>query len=184
MSCIGILSGLCLGNLINAMSNTCHMPVHVLGEAENQNFGSHYDMHWKTVQLVLVKFDKHCVQHSSHTGIKLRIKILVHSMTCIEILSIFTRGQFWPSGIVIACVCVSVRVSECLCVYQSLACPHDNSSAVKAKITKLGSEMQNTLLKMPIIFGGDRLWPSSSNLTLKSNFTSFWACPHDNFSPI
>ena len=31
-------------------------------------------------------------------------------------LSIFTRGQFWPSGIVIACVCVSVRVSVCVCI--------------------------------------------------------------------
>ena len=93
---------------------------------------------------------------------------------------VFTRGQFWPSGIVIACVCVSVRVS--VCVYQSLACPHDNSSAVHARITKFGWETQNTLVKMPIILGGDRPWPSRSNLTWKSNFTSFWACPHDNFS--
>ena len=29
---------------------------------------------------------------------------------------VFTRGQFWPSGIVIACVCVSVRVSVCVCI--------------------------------------------------------------------
>ena len=92
----------------------------------------------------------------------------------------FTRGQFWPSGIVIACVCVS----GCPCVYQSLACPHDNSSAGQARITKFGSEIQNTLVKMPIVFGGDRPWPSRSNLTWKSNFTSFWACPHDNFSPV
>ena len=91
-----------------------------------------------------------------------------------------TRGQFWPLGIVIACVCVSVRVS--VCVYQSLACPHDNSSAVHARITKFGWETQNTLVKMPIIFGGDRPWPSRSNLTWKWNFTSFWVCPHDNFS--
>ena len=49
---------------------------------------------------------------------------------------LFTRGQFRPSGIVIACVCVSVRVS--VCVYQSLACPHDNSLAVHARITKFG----------------------------------------------
>ena len=48
------------------------------------------------------------------------------------IVSFITRGQFWPSGIVIAPVCVSVSV----CVYQSLACPHDNSSAVQARITK------------------------------------------------
>ena len=103
------------------------------------------------------------------------INILYNTYKCI---SFIIRGQFWPSGIVIACVCVSV----CVCVYQSLACPHDNSSAVYARITKFGWEMQNTLVKMPIIFGGDRPWPSRSNLTWKSNFTSFWACPHDNFS--
>ena len=74
------------------------------------------------------------------------------------------------------CVCPCV----CVCVYQSLACPHDNSSAVHARITKF--ETQNTLVKMPIVFGGDRPWPSRSNLTWKSKFTSFWACPHDNFS--
>ena len=39
---------------------------------------------------------------------------------------LFTRGQFWPSGIVVACVCVCVRVS----VRQSSACPRSNSSAV------------------------------------------------------
>ena len=76
------------------------------------------------------------------------------------------------------CVCPCVRVS----VYQSLACPRDNSSAVHARITKFGWETQNTLVKMPIIFGGDWPWPSRSNLTWKSKFTSFWACPHDNFS--
>ena len=29
---------------------------------------------------------------------------------------VFTRGQFWPSGIVIACVCVCVGVCVSLCV--------------------------------------------------------------------
>ena len=37
---------------------------------------------------------------------------------------VFTRGQFWPSGIVVACVCVSVcpcvRVSVCVCVNHGL----------------------------------------------------------------
>ena len=70
-----------------------------------------------------------------------------------------------------ASVCVSVRVS--VCVYQSLACLHNNSSAVHARITKYAWEMQNTLVKMPIIFGVDRPWPSRSNLSWKSNFTSF-----------
>ena len=45
----------------------------------------------------------------------------ISSQNQISIISILngpviTRGQFWPSGIVIACVCVSVRVSVCLCV--------------------------------------------------------------------
>ena len=26
------------------------------------------------------------------------------------IIAIFTRGQFWPSGIVVACVCLCVRL--------------------------------------------------------------------------
>ena len=92
----------------------------------------------------------------------------------------FTRGQFWPSGIVIACVCGSV----CVCVYQSRACPHDNSSPIQARITKFGPEMQNTLVWVPIVFGDDRLWSSRSNLTWKSNFTSFWACSHHYSSAI
>ena len=29
--------------------------------------------------------------------------------------SIFTRGQFWPSGIVVACVCVYVCVCVSVC---------------------------------------------------------------------
>ena len=37
---------------------------------------------------------------------------------------IFTRGQFWPSGIVVACVCVCVCVcvSVCLSVCVSITC--------------------------------------------------------------
>ena len=87
---------------------------------------------------------------------------------------IFTRGQFWPPGIVVACVCV--------CVYQSLACPHDNSSPVQARITKFGPEKQNTLVKIPIVFGGNWPWPSRSNLTSNSKLTPFWACPN-HYSP-
>ena len=49
----------------------------------------------------------------------------------------FTRDQFWPLRIVITCVCVSVHVS--VCVYQALACTHDNSSAVQPKVTLFGS---------------------------------------------
>ena len=91
-------------------------------------------------------------------------------------LSVFTRGQFWPLGIVVACVCV--------CVYQSLACLHDNSSPVQARITKFGQEKQNTLVKIPIVLRGNWPWPSRSNLTSKSKLTPFWACPNHYSRPI
>ena len=82
---------------------------------------------------------------------------------------IFTQGQFWPSGIVIACVsvCVSVCVWLCVCVSvcQSLACPHDNSGPVQARIAKFGPKMQKTLVKVPIILGGNWPWTSRSNST-------------------
>ena len=75
--------------------------------------------------------------------------------------TIFTRGQFWPSGIVVASVCLSV----CLCVRQSLACPRDNLSPVQARIIKFGPEEQNTLVKIPIVLGVNWPWTSRSNLT-------------------
>ena len=96
----------------------------------------------------------------------------------IDIFAFFTRGQFWPSGIVIACVCVCVRV----CVCQSLACLHNNSGPVQARIAKFGPKMQKTLVKVPIVLVGNWPWPSRSNLTSKSEFTPFWACP-DHYSP-
>ena len=37
------------------------------------------------------------------------------------------------------------------------ACPHHNSSPVQARITKFGSEVQNSLVKILILLGGD--WP-------------------------
>ena len=64
---------------------------------------------------------------------------------------IFTRGQFWPWGIVIACVCVCVCQSVC----QSLACPRDNLGPVQARIAKFGPKMQKTLVKVPIVLRGN-----------------------------
>ena len=39
------------------------------------------------------------------------------------------------------------------------------------------------LREYPYCFWGDWHWPSRSNLTSKSKFTPFWACPRDN-SPV
>ena len=96
------------------------------------------------------------------------------------IMGIFTRGQFWPSGIVVASVCLSV----CLCVRQSLACPRDNLSPVQARITKFGPEEQNTLVKIPIVLGVNWPWTSRSNLTLKWKITIFSASPCHHSPPI
>ena len=66
----------------------------------------------------------------------------------------FTQGQFWPSGIVIPCVCVRV----CPTMRHSQAClsTHDNSGLVQAKTTQFGPEVQNNLVK--INFGGVSGW--------------------------
>ena len=102
-----------------------------------------------------------------------------------QLLWIFNRGNFGLRVLSLpastgasVCVCMCVRP----CVYQSLACPRDNSSHLQARITKFGVEVQNTLVDVSIVFRVDRPWPSRSKLTSKSNFSSFWDCPHDNLS--
>ena len=74
---------------------------------------------------------------------------------------------------------VLLPASVCLC--ESLACPHDNSGPIQARITKFGPKMQDTLGNF---LWWDRPWLSRSNLTLKSKFTPFWVCMHHNSSPI
>ena len=59
----------------------------------------------------------------------------------------FTRGQFWPPGIIIACVCL------CVSMCQPQACLNLNSSPVKAKITKFRPKVQNTLVVILIVLG-------------------------------
>ena len=62
---------------------------------------------------------------------------------------IFTRGQFRPSGIVVAYVCVYVR--PC---HQLLARPRDYSWPLQARSNKFGLRVQKTLAKVPIFLGG------------------------------
>ena len=64
-----------------------------------------------------------------------------------------------------ASVCVCVCVYVCVCVRQSSVCPDDNLSPAQATITKFGPEVQNTLIKIPIVFGVHWPWPSRSNWT-------------------
>ena len=99
---------------------------------------------------------------------------------CIQIV---WRFPFYPRPVLAfgycRCPCPSVHPSV-----RHQVCPHDNSSPVQARITKFGPKMQNTLVKVPIVLGGNQSWPSRSNLRSKSKFTPFWACPHHNSSPI
>ena len=82
-----------------------------------------------------------------------------------------------------ACVCVCFVCFVCVSVCQSLACPHDNLGPFQARIAKFGPKMQKTLFKVPIVLWTDWPWPSRSNLTWKTKFTPFWACPHHNSPP-
>ena len=60
--------------------------------------------------------------------------------------------SFYPRPVLASGYCRCLCL--CVCVYQSLACPDDNSSPVQARITKFGPEKQNTLVKFPIVLGG------------------------------
>ena len=90
--------------------------------------------------------------------------------------------DFYPRPVLASGYCRCLCL--CVCVYQSLACPHDNSSPVQARITKFGPEKQDTLVKIPFVLGGNWPWPSRSNLTSKSKLTPFWACPNYYSPPI
>ena len=97
-----------------------------------------------------------------------------------------TRGQLWSSGIVIACVCLCVCVYVCVCVPQSSVCPDDNLSAAQATITKIGPEVQNTLVKIPIVFWGSLTLTFKVKLNLKVKIypiLGLWVCPGDKSIP-
>ena len=60
---------------------------------------------------------------------------------------VFTQGQFWPSGIVIACVCACVSV--CVCVFVSLCVNHLFVRAITRDQFKLGSPNLKQRCKKP-----------------------------------
>ena len=98
----------------------------------------------------------------------------------------YNYGSFYPRPVLAFGYCRCLRLYVCVCpsVCQSLACPRDNSGPVQARIAKFGPKMQKTLVKVPIVLRGNWPWPSRSNLTSKSEFTPFWACPDHYSTPI
>ena len=81
------------------------------------------------------------------------------------------------------CLRLSVCVSVCVCGNHMLV------RAITHQPFELGSPNLDHRCKRPwlrslLFWGGDWPWPSRSNLTSKSKFTPFWACPCDNSSPL
>ena len=95
---------------------------------------------------------KYCVPWAEYSKMKVK-QLLPEASFGLRVLSL-------PASV---CLCV------CVCVYQSRACPRDNSPLIQASIAKCGVHVQftvqKTLVKNPIVFGGDWPWPSRSNLT-------------------
>ena len=77
---------------------------------------------------------------------------------------------------------LSLPASVCVCTNHALFRKIAHHS-LKLESPTLDRRCTTLWLKS-LLFGGDQPWPSKSNLTWKSNFISFWACPHHNSSPI
>ena len=86
---------------------------------------------------------------------------------------LFTRGQFWPSGIVVACVCV------CVCVCVCLSVNHQLLRAVTHQPFKLGSPNLDQRCKRPwlrsLLFCGVIDGDLPGQIELESqNLPHFW----------
>ena len=85
-------------------------------------------------------------------------------------------------GIVLpVCVCVYV------CVLQSWVCPCDNLLPIQGRITKFGTDVQNTLFKISYFFWGSLTvtFEVKVNLQVKSfRILSLWVCSYDKSPPI
>ena len=66
----------------------------------------------------------------------------IHTQKWLQLVNLVYH--FYPRPVLAFGYCHRLRLW--VCVYQSQACPHDNSSLIQARITKFGPEMQNTLV--------------------------------------
>ena len=80
----------------------------------------------------------------------------------------FTRGQFWPLDVVVACVCVCVSIRPSVC--QSRSCPRDNSWPVQARIIKFGLNVKKHIDQGPCCFEGQLILTFLVKFNLKLKF--------------
>ena len=121
-----------------------------------------------------------------HFDIKRQVNILYKIPSDSNARNIILYCEFLPEasfGLRVLSLPASVCVCLPVCV-SITSCPRDNSGPVQARIAKFGPKMQKTLVKVPIVLGGNWPWPSRSNLTSKSEFTQVCACPDHNSLPI
>ena len=91
------------------------------------------------VEIIFYEYNP-CISHHVWANVIIQLALLFLSDNLqniayhLEVKLLFTRGQYWPSGIVVACVRPSVSPSV-----RPQVCPRDNSSPVQARITKFGS---------------------------------------------
>ena len=93
-----------------------------------------YDVH-----VVLLSFDWFCCGVMGSCGF---ILCIFPYSAQLDMSSVFTRGQFWPSGIVVACICLPMYVSFCMSI-MSLSV----RKLFQSRTTKYGQKMHNTLIK-------------------------------------
>ena len=76
-----------------------------------------------------------------------------------EMIYRMTYNFFYPRPVLAIGYChrlrLRVRLCVCPCVYQSRAWPSDNPSTAHERITKFRPSVRNTLVKIPIVLGGD-----------------------------
>ena len=103
---------------------------------------------------------------------------------------LITRGQFWPPGIVVACVCPCVRPSVRTSVTNFVRAithhPFELGSpnlVQRCKRPNLVQRCKRPWLRSLFLWD-NWPWSSRSNWTPKSKFTPFWACPCHNSPPI
>ena len=64
-----------------------------------------------------------------------------------------------------------VELNINLRIYPIWACPHHNPLSIQARSTKFGPDVENSLVKVPAVLGGNWPWPSRSNLISKVEFS-------------